>query len=220
MKTISYYLLLVVSVMCGLQSCDDSKTYAEMREEEEDAINAYITRNNISVISQSEFERDSITEENEYVLLDESGIYMHIDQIGQGTEVLEDGNYTILTRFMEIALQERSEMFHLGDTLVANMRMNGYPSLQTNPEELMVTIADGAYSATFGRYQYSLMYTSYQSTAVPSGWLVPLRYLRPTRTQSSSDVARVKLIVPHDQGTTNASRYVYPCFYELTYNMR
>ena len=58
--------------MLALQSCNNGKTYAEMKEEEADAINKYILENDIKVISEADFAaQDSTTKENEYVLLDE-----------------------------------------------------------------------------------------------------------------------------------------------------
>jgi hypothetical protein len=63
------------------------------------------------------------------------------------------------------------------------------------------------------------MYDTYEQTSVPTGWLLPLQYLKPSRTNSSEDVARVRLLVPHSAGTVTASRYVYPCYYEITYNL-
>ena len=90
------YLLWAVTalIMLALQSCNNGKTYAEMKEEEADAINKYILENDIKVISEADFAaQDSTTKENEYVLLEESGVYMHVDNRGPGKEVLGDGAY-------------------------------------------------------------------------------------------------------------------------------
>lgn len=118
------YLLWAVTalIMLALQSCNNGKTYAEMKEEEADAINKYILENDIKVISEADFAaQDSTTKENEYVLLDESGVYMHVDNRGSGKEVLGDGTYNIAVRFVEIALQTRSDLgITAGDTLLAN----------------------------------------------------------------------------------------------------
>ena len=77
MKNLTLFFLSLL--VCGLafQACDNTKTYAEMLEEEKDAIKAFIKDNNIRVISQTEFYRnDSITDtlKNEYVQL-ASGVY-------------------------------------------------------------------------------------------------------------------------------------------------
>lgn len=216
------YLLWAVTglIMWTLQSCNNGKTYAEMKEEEADAINKFIVENDIQVISEAEFAaQDSTTKENEYVLLDESGVYMHVVNRGTGKEVLGNGTYDMVDRFVEIALQTRSDLgMTAGDTLLANMHVAN-PSYTINGEDFKLTISGDSYSASFTRSDSYSMYGMYGTVAVPSGWLIPLRYLKPGRTNDSEKIARVKLIVPHSEGTSSATQSVYPCFYELTYNM-
>lgn len=233
MKKINILLTVAFALSFCLQSCNNGKTYAEMKEEEADAISAWISRNNIRVISEKDFyAQDTMTYENEYVLFEESGVYMNIMKKGpqytkddateehpegeyKGT-VLGDGSQEILSRFVEVALQERSDLgMYVGDTLLANMGVTN-PDYYLYDEEFKVTINGESYAATFqGR---SLMYNQYGSTAVPTGWLVPLKYVKPARTTSSEQVTRVRLIVPHSEGTSTASKYVFPCYYEITYN--
>ena len=207
-------------IMLALQSCNNGKTYAEMKEEEADAINKYILENDIKVISEADFAaQDSTTKENEYVLLDESGVYMHVDNRGPGEEVLGDGTYDMVARFVEVALQTRSDLgMTAGDTLMANFHVAN-PSYTIKGEDFKLTISGEAYSASFTRNDSYSMYGMYGTVAVPSGWLIPLRYLKPGRTNDAEKIARVKLIVPHSEGTSSATQSVYPCFYELTYNM-
>ena len=84
---------------CCLQSCDNSKTYAEMKEDEADAINAWILSHNYQVISERDFyNQDTITNENQFVLFEESGVYMNIVQPGEGTSKLADGYYEMASR--------------------------------------------------------------------------------------------------------------------------
>ena len=65
---------------------------------------------------------------------------------------------------------------------------------------------------------FCVMYINYGSTAVPSGWLVPLSYINLGRyTSSDAELAKVRLIVPHSAGQSNAVQSVYPCLYEITY---
>ena len=62
------YLLWAVTalIMLALQSCNNGKTYAEMKEEEADAIHKYIVENDIEEISEAEFAaQDSVTFENQ-----------------------------------------------------------------------------------------------------------------------------------------------------------
>lgn len=219
MKKIYYLLIIVGTLAFGLQSCDDGKTYAEMKEDEADAINSYINQNDIKVISEAEFAaQDSMNlAENEYVLLEESGVYMHVSCRGKGKEVLQDGTYDITARFVEIALQTRSDMFNAGDTILANMHVLN-PDYLIEGEEFKLTISGSSYSASFTRNDSYSMYGRYSTSAVPSGWLIPLRYLKPSRTTKADELARVKIILPHSEGTSLAQQYVYPCLYEITYN--
>ena len=219
MKKIYLLILIAVTACVFMQSCDNSKTYAELKDDEKKAIKAFIEENDITVISEETFyAQDTMTYDNEYVLFEESGVYMHIVQKGLGDAPLEDGNYEMLSRFIEIAIQDREDdgLFSKGDTILANMKILNATYL-TQPEEYTVTIYEGYYYGTFSGY--SLMYTYYSSTSVPTGWLIPLMVLKPKRTQSSTEVARVQLIVPHSEGSYYASSYVYPCYYEITYNL-
>ena len=69
------YILLIIYICSCLQSCDNGKTYAEMKEEEADAINAWILNHNYQVISEKDFyNQDTITNENQFVLFEESGV--------------------------------------------------------------------------------------------------------------------------------------------------
>ncbi len=216
MKKILLLGVLFVAVAVCLPGCSNSKTYAEYKEEEADAINAFILDKDIKVITEKQFySQDTMTNANEYVLFEESGVYMNILQRGKAPQRLQDGYYQVLSRFAEVAIQDRTDMFAVGDTLLANMNVSS--TYASEPEEYKVTISSGSISGTF--QGYSLMSTAYSSASVPTGWLLPLKYLRPQRTQSSADVARVRLIVPHSAGSYNASNYVYPAYYEITYNL-
>ena len=72
MKKLTLFFFALLAVCLAFQACDNSKTYAEMLEEEKDAIKAFIKDSSIVVISQSEFyAQDSTTDvsRNEYVQL-------------------------------------------------------------------------------------------------------------------------------------------------------
>lgn len=217
------YLFFILFVACamavGIQGCDNNKTYAEMEEEERDAINLFKSELEDSIgatfISEDQFiAQDSTTGPNEFVLFDESGVYMNVVTRGEG-EVLGNSTHDMLTRFIEIALSTNDAAgCHKGDTLAINW---GTSSYFNNPDEFQLTISGGSYS---GRFAYgSVMATIYQTSAVPSGWLLPLRFLKVARTVDSEKIARVRLIVPHSEGTGTAMSAVYPCYYEITYSL-
>ena len=202
--------MMAVGLGMSFQSCDDSKTYAELKEEEREAIKRYIELNNIKVISEEEFQKqDSTTSlsDNEYVLFEESGVYMQVVERGDG-EVLADGRYEILTRYWELVINEDGT----ADTISSNMNGNYYP----HPDEFKLTKSKSSLSASFVGSS-GAMYQAHGSASVPSGWLLPLNYLKVGRTISGR--SKVNLIVPPSRGTSTASRQVVPCSYEIFYQM-
>lgn len=193
MKKLVLLFLSLLAFSFAFQACDDSKTYAEMLEEEDDAIAAFIRDNDIQVISQTEFfNNDSTTDvsKNEYVQLS-SGVYMQI--VDKGSDNLADtvkNNDLILVRFMEYSILDK-------DTSLSNLN-----SVET-VDEFKYTITSSSIAAIFTQgYMYSVY-----GPSVPAGWLVPLPYVR--------NMAHVKLIVPSKMGHSTAMQYVYPYFYDI-----
>lgn len=199
--------MMVLGLWLISQSCNNGKTYAEMKEEEREAIKRYIELNDIKVIDEDQFEaQDSTTNvsANEYVLFEESGVYMQVIESGKG-EALENGRHEILARYVEA----RIKLDGTADTL----SLNTIPNLYPHPDEFIVTKEKNSLSATFG--VNGAMYGAHSSAYVPSGWLLPLNYLKVGRETSAR--AKVKLILPHSEGTSTASSQVIPCCYEITY---
>lgn len=206
--------MLVAFVCVGsLTSCDDDETYADQKDREREAINAYIVKNGIKVISEQEFHaKDSVTDvsKNEYVLFENTGVYMQIVRKGCGKKLKNGETATILCRFDETNL--------LTDSLQLSNN-NLYWSAIV--DKMTVNNTSGTFTAWFDASS-SLMYTaygkSYGTTAVPNGWLVPLTYINIGRPSEPGDqIAKVNLIIPHTQGQYYASANVYPCLYNITY---
>lgn len=193
MKKLTLFFLALLAFSIGFQACDDTKTYAEMMEEEEDAIANFIREKGIKVISQSEFHaNDSITDvdENEYVQL-ASGVYMQI--VNKGSENPADtvyNNANILVRFLEYDILQQ-------DTTLTNLYEVG------TVDEFRYTVTSSSIAGIFTQ-GYML---NYYGSSVPAGWLVPLSYIR--------DKAHVRLIVPHKMGHSTAMSYVYPYYYDI-----
>lgn len=201
--------MMVFGLGLSFQSCNDTKTYAEMKEEERDAIKRFIELNEIKVIDEEQFaEQDSTTNvsANEYVLFDETGVYMQVVERGKG-ETLTDGRHEILVRYVEERISESGKT----DTLSLNTISNLY----AHPDEFVLTKQDNSMSATFSTN--GAMYEAHSSAYVPSGWLLPLNYLKVGRETSAR--SKIKLILPHSQGTSSASGSVFPCYYEITYQL-
>lgn len=195
MKKLLLLFFILLAVGFSFQACDDTKTYAEMLEEEDDAIADFINKEGIKVISQTEFfDNDSVTdvEKNEFVQLS-SGVYMQI--VDKGSDNPADtvkNNDLVLVRFMEYSLLDK-------DTTLSNLTL---PYLV---DEFKYTASS---SSIAGIFIQGLMYMAYRYTAVPAGWLVPLPYVR--------DKAHVRLIVPSKMGHQSAMQSVYPYYYDIT----
>jgi hypothetical protein len=131
---------------------------------------------------------------------------MQIVNEGTGSALKDGESSTILSRFEETNV--------LTDSLILTNKVPYYASW---PEKLTVTRVKGKYYGSFDTSS-SLMYSTYSSTSVPGGWLTPFAYIKIGRQSAPSDsIAHVRLIVPHSQGQAYASQYIYPCFYDITY---
>ena len=184
-------------------ACDDEVSYSDMKERETRAVKEFIRSEGINVISFNDFiKNDSTTdvENNEYVIIDD--VYMQIVRNPKGVEgarQMRDGEtLNVMARFVEYNISE-------ADTILGNVFDSD------NPDYMRVKLDHGSYSATFTNGYMAITYGS----AVPTGWLTPLPYIYFTRRQSQT--AKVRLIGPHTKGTSTASSYVYPCFYEITF---
>ncbi|MBR1409850.1 MAG: DUF4827 domain-containing protein [Prevotella sp.] len=207
-------LFIIIAFAAVLTSCNDYETYGDKKEKERNAIAKFISDSSIVVISEDQFNQQSYTTNltrNEFVKLDKSGVYMQIVREGCGTK-LQDGESTrLVCRFSEFDILE--------DTITVcnnNPNLSFYDkSVVSIPDIIQVSRTSGSFTASF---ESGIMYSVYGSTSVPSGWLVPLSYVKVGRPQSPTDqCAKVRLIVPHSQGHATASSNVTPCYYEITF---
>lgn len=230
MKYFRYLCVMcLLGILCG--ACKDDESYADQKEKERKAIKAFMARDplvlydesgdellnipKIKVISQIQFEaQDSMTDasKNEYVLFGSTGIYMQIVRKGPGEKIKHGETKRVICRFWEYNI--------LGDSLQSTNRT---PYWVTNPDILDVSNNSGTISASFNIDDEvanggGAMYLMYKSVSVPTGWLVPLTYVNLGRQKSEDEgIALVRMIVPHNQGTTNAANNVYPSFYEISF---
>ena len=194
MKKLTLFFFALLAVCLAFQACDNSKTYAEMLEEEKDAIKAFIKDSSIVVISQSEFyAQDSTTDvsRNEYVQL-ASGVYMQI--VDKGSTNPADTikpNDLVLVRYEELNLQSGYLMSNL-DIPIPDV-----------VDEFRYSVTSSSIAGLFTQ-GYMLIY---HGSSVPAGWLVALNYIR--------NGAHVKLIVPSKMGQSDAMRDVHPYYYDL-----
>ena len=226
MKKALYIVCGLLATVCSLTSCKDAETYAEQKDKEYKAIKSFLDRDivirdadgavicnvgKIKAISEEEFiKQDSTTdlEKNEYVLFQNTGVYMQIVRKGTGEKLEKGKTARIICRFIEFNI--------LGDSIQLRNDVNYY---HPSPDIMKVTNNYGSFVANFDTdiNGGGAMYNYYGSTSVPSGWLTPFPYIRIGRQDSPDEgIAKVRLIVPHSEGTTSATSGVYPCFYELT----
>lgn len=211
MKTLKFLALTLIAIV-ALASCSDSETYADMKKKERSAINRYIANQKINVISEDVFNAQNQTtnvDKNEWVLFDGTGVYMQIVREGCGKKLENGKTERVLCRFNEYNILESD----------SSLQCSNIYSYLWEVEKMTVKNTSGTFSGTFDK-KSSLMYSTYSSAAVPSGWLVPLTYIKLGIPASATDeIAKVKLIVPHSMGQSNASQNVYPCMYEITYQL-
>ena len=210
----------LLTLLCGIlliTSCNNGETYSDLKDAERDAINRYISTKGIKVISQSQFESQGLTtdvDKNEYVYLDKSGVYMQIVRYGCGDMIKDGENLEILTRFSEYNIKSDAILIRndIPYYVIYNNQRYDYSSA---PDRMTVERIGSSFT---GSFVSGAMYTFHGSASVPAGWMVPLIYINVGRPVNADDeVAKVRLIVPHSQGTVDASSSVYPCYYEITY---
>ena len=136
---------------------------------------------------------------------------MQIVRKGCGEPIPNGKTVTVLCRFTEYNLKT--------DTIqLSNIRDSRWDAVV---DKMTVTRNSADYTGYFVRGE-SLLQAVYgnSSTAVPQGWLMPLGFINVGRPAKEGDeVAKVRIIVPHDKGHAYATQYVYPCLYDITYEL-
>ena len=237
---LSLALLLIVGAVAisGVvaTSCSKDETYAEKKEKERDAISSFIHRDkaiivdgdttvyigNIDVITEEQFiAQDSITnikyhydaqgrmvyDRNEYVLFG-NGVYMQIVRPGVGKKLEPGKSKRVIARYLEYnimadSLQTRNDVLYFS----------------TTPDIIDIYNNYGTFTASFNISNGGgAMYRFYNATSVPAGWLMPFTYIRLGRQVNENDeISKVRLIVPHSQGHSQANQNVQPFFYQITF---
>lgn len=199
-------LYIMIAVAAFLASCNDYETYGDKKEKERNAISKFISDSSIVVISEDQFKQQGEKTDlsrNEFVKFDKNGVYMQIVREGCGSMLQDGQKANIVCRFSEFNI--------LADSVQVWNNTSGYA---LSPDIMYVSRTGSTITAAF---LSGVMYNTYSSASVPSGWLVPLSYVKVGRPQSEDEeCAKVKLIVPHTQGHAVASSNVVPYYYVLT----
>ena len=216
MKKYSYIIALLMAVVV-LASCEKYETYSDMKKAEQEAIEAFIAEQGIQVIDQTTFEAQGNKTDlasNQFVKFTRNGVYMQIVREGCGSVLEEDKTVNVLCRFMEKNIKT-------GDIVVRNDVHASLSSLGSGIDvsqflDKMSVVRTG--TTITASFLSGMMYKYHGSTSVPGGWLVPLNYVKIGRPENEGEeTAKVRLIVPHSQGTADASSSVVPYYYEITY---
>lgn len=194
----------MLAAMLLVVGCNDYETYGEKKEKERDAISKFISDSAFVIIPESQFHEQGDSTNvaaRQFVYLEKSGIYMQIVRKGCGNMIADGENLTLLCRFTEIGFMNGSS------------QSNAY-SYVFDVDKMYIYRTGSTYT---GSFTSGLMYSTY-GASVPSGWIIPLNYIKVGRPASATDeIAKVRLIVPHSQGHSTASSNVYPYYYEITY---
>lgn len=200
-----FFVMAILGCLVSFTSCNDYETYGEKKDKERAAIKSFIAEHNINVITEATFHAQgdmTDTAKNEYVYLNNDGVYMQIVHKGYGTPVQNNERVTLLMRFFEMCIMDSTQVYNDTDPY--------------DPDYMVVQRTGTSYSAYF--LPSSLMYSTYGTSSVAAGLLSPLPYINVGREEDETGhIAQVKLIVPHSKGHTTASSYVYPYYYEISY---
>ena len=203
-------IIALLSVFClaSIVACNDYETYGDKKKKERKAIQKFIADSAIVVIDEATFHNNgdvTDTQKNEFVYLDNTGVYMQIVSKGCG-EAIRDGEQTdLLVRFLEICLNDSTAIYN--DTAPYDV------------DVLNITRSGGSYTGSFTQGLMKATYGLNGATlGAAQGLMVAFPYIKVGRPRSADDkVAKVRLIVPHSQGHSVAANYVYAYYYELSF---
>ncbi len=215
-----YSQIMLLMLAFAYVGCQSYETYSDKKEQERDAINAFIAKEGIKVINDAQFQSQGNTTDvskNEFVLFDRTGVYMQIVRQGSGSKLEENKAVNIGCRFLEKNIKTDSVVIR--NDIQSYLTNNGVTyNVSDYLDKMTVTRSGTTITASFIT---GMMYMYHGSATVPSGWLVPLNYVNIGRPDPATDIdeetAKVRLIVPHSQGTADASSNVIPFYYEVTY---
>lgn len=204
MKKLSILFFSLVAFALFMQSCDDYKSYAEQLKEERNLIKRFISQHEIETISLDQFEaQDSLTIGNQYVEFNNDGVYLQVVHEAEGPDArFAETNDVILVRCLEVYLATNDTVVN---SLNVSSAMDEFRYTKSSTQILGQFIGGGMMQYAYG-------------TSVPAGWLIPLNYIK-LSTTNGADRTKVKLIVSAKSGQADAIQNIYPCYYELTYQL-
>jgi hypothetical protein len=123
---------------------------------------------------------------------------MQIVRKGEGRMMEDGGRGVFMARYLEMNIESN-------DTISGNLYAN-------TPDYFTCSRSGDVFTASFTQ---GYMLSVYSSSVVPTGWLLPLSYIKLGRPNDKAP--KVRLILPHAESTSMAAKFVYPTYYEITY---
>ena len=204
MRKSIFALLSVFCIASLLASCNDYETYGDKKEKERKAIRQLLSDSAFVVITEKQFhEQGNVTnvDKREFVYLENNGVYMQIMHKGCGTPLQDGETSDLLVRFFERCLLDTMYVYNT-----------------TNPYDVDIMNVSRSGNTFTASFTSGAWIGTYSSGTVPAGFLAPLNYINVGRPRTEDDhIAKVRLIVPHSQGHSMASSYVYPYYYEISF---
>ena len=157
MKKFSF-IAIAFAALFSFVACSDSETYADQRNRERDSINAFLRNENITVITEKQFEErwnarqknpdqvltDTSANTNEYVLFESNGVYMQIVDLGCGDYIQKGQSEDVLVRFDEYTINTRAKI--CDEALQCS---NNYTGTSFLVDKMRVTNTSGTFTGLF-----------------------------------------------------------------------
>jgi hypothetical protein len=178
-------ILVVILSVVALSSCNNTRTYADMKRDQAKATKKLIAEKGFEIIQT--YPSNGVFAENQFVEL-ENGIYLNVVDSGNGTRALI-GKTEVLTRFRVLDYADRDE------PLVTDFFTNdAYP--------LEFLYGNASYVVSLYAGYYSGPYYNYFGTGIEN----ILQYV--------GEGAVVKAIIPFEVGSTYQTTLGTPLYFE------
>ncbi|MDR3653471.1 MAG: DUF4827 family protein [Paludibacter sp.] len=123
MKRISYLFLLVFLISIIASSCSNTKTYAQLLDDEQTLITSFINRNNILVVSTFPTDTPWVKNGKDIYVKTSSGLYYHLINPG---DTLNHNNDTIMLKYTVVPRFKQYTLSLVPDT-ISNWNTIDYP---------------------------------------------------------------------------------------------
>lgn len=182
-------ILLMVCAILMAMSCNKTKTYTDMLNDQRKAIDKLIANEDLVILK--DYPDDGVFGDNEFVKLD-NGIYLNVVDSGNGNRAVL-GKTKIFSRFSTVQL--------IGDTTIYSNY--GPHSNGTNPVEFLY----GDYTSIIKGGAVSIFESYAEERFNSEGLQAPLQYV--------GNNSKVKIIIPFQKGSSYDNSKGLPRYVEI-----